>query len=160
MCRKPDVTIRPSELISPCKSALVATVVPWARPTTLSAVAPLAARILSTPRKRPIAGFAGVLATLVTCVAPDTRSTDTMSVKVPPVSMPIRNRGDADACDMRCCRSAGRIGGNMRRAGHPSQKLNIDAAIGKADGGDIELISVVRPSGLMILRMVLVVTRA
>src|SRR6266704_1052145 len=59
MCRKPLLTISPSELISPCSSALVATVVPWARPTTLSADAPQAARILLTPRSKPTAGFDG-----------------------------------------------------------------------------------------------------
>ncbi len=90
ICRKPAVTIRPSESISPCSSALVATVVPWARPATSSVVAPAAARISLTPRNKPIAGLAGVLATLVTCIAPDCVSTDTMSVNVPPVSMPMR----------------------------------------------------------------------
>ena len=37
-----------------------------------------------------MAGLVGVLATLVTRIAPDTASTQTMSVKVPPVSMPMR----------------------------------------------------------------------
>ena len=36
MCRKPSVTISPSESIWPCSSALVATVVPCARPATLA----------------------------------------------------------------------------------------------------------------------------
>jgi len=37
--------------------------------------------------------LAGVLATLVTRMAPDAPSTQTMSVKVPPVSMLMRSRG-------------------------------------------------------------------
>ena len=49
-----------------------------------------ARRIASTPRTRPIAGLAGVLATLVTLTAPEPVSTETISVKVPPVSIPIR----------------------------------------------------------------------
>ena len=43
-----------------------------------------------TPRTRPIAGFDGVLATLVTRMVPAAASTQTISVNVPPVSMPIR----------------------------------------------------------------------
>src|ERR1700722_10237856 len=100
MCRKPAVTINPSESIWPCSSALVATVVPWARLTTSCAVAPADARIAATPRTRPTAGFDGVLATLVTCIAPVPVSTATMSVKVPPVSMPMRKR-DFAACAIR-----------------------------------------------------------
>src|SRR6202051_162916 len=61
MCRKPAVTISPSELISPCSSALVATVVPWASPATSSVVAPAAVRISLTPRTSPIAGVGGVV---------------------------------------------------------------------------------------------------
>ena len=37
-----------------------------------------------------MAGLDGVLATLVTRIAPEAPSTQTISVKVPPVSMPIR----------------------------------------------------------------------
>ena len=46
------------------------------------------------------AGLAGVLATLVTRIAPDTVSTETISVKVPPVSMPMRRRAAAERPDM------------------------------------------------------------
>ena len=53
-----------------------------------------------TPRTSPMAGLAGVLATLVTRMAPEAPSTETMSVKVPPVSMPIRKRGSWGAHDM------------------------------------------------------------
>src|SRR5262249_5063230 len=53
---------------------------------------PAAARMASTPRTSPTAGLAGVLATLVTRMAPEAVSTATMSVKVPPVSMPMRKR--------------------------------------------------------------------
>ena len=100
MCRKPAVTISPSELIWPCSSALVATVVPWARLATSCAVAPADARIAATPRTRPTAGFDGVLATLVTRIVPEPVSTATISVKVPPVSMPMRKR-DFAACAIR-----------------------------------------------------------
>src|SRR5258708_360592 len=136
MCRKPALTIRPSELISPCSSALVATVVPWARPATLSGAAPAAARILFTPRTSPIAGFAGVLATLVTSVAPDTISTDTISVNVPPVSIPMRRRADAELVDM--LRTAlhqqhNRVAGRMGQPFRLSQKPNIDGVIGISD---------------------------
>src|ERR1700733_10197298 len=40
-----------------------------------------------------MAGFCGVEDTLVTRIAPEESSTQTMSVKVPPVSMPIRSVG-------------------------------------------------------------------
>jgi hypothetical protein len=52
------------------------------------------ARMSLTPRTRPIAGLDGVLDTFVTDIAPVVASTATMSVKVPPVSMPMRNRGE------------------------------------------------------------------
>ena len=44
-----------------------------------------------TPRTNAIAGFGGVDDTFVTRIAPEASSTQTMSVKVPPVSMPIRS---------------------------------------------------------------------
>ena len=79
-------------MISPCSSALVATVVPWARLVTRPRLAPALCRIAATPRTSPTAGFDGVLATLVTRIAPEPVSTATISVKVPPVSMPMRKR--------------------------------------------------------------------
>src|ERR1700733_12801416 len=149
MCRKPALTINPKELISPCSSALVATVVPWARPATSSVVAPAAARISLTPRNRPIAGLAGVLATLVTCVAPDCVSTDTMSGKVPPVSIPIRNRAAEDRDDMPgtidkltgtcACQPPPPHCGSMGRTRDPSQKPIIDDIIGKSDQPDLSI---------------------
>src|SRR5262245_47707700 len=45
-----------------------------------------------TPCTSPIAGLAGVLGTLVTSTRPVAPSTATMSVNVPPVSMPMRRR--------------------------------------------------------------------
>src|SRR5262249_37639199 len=71
--------------------ALVATVVPWAMPARSSADASASRKIASTPRTKPIAGLDGVLATLVTRIPPVLLSTETISVKVPPVSMPIRS---------------------------------------------------------------------
>jgi hypothetical protein len=59
-----------------------------------------------------------------------------MSVKVPPVSIPIRNRAEADDWDMLVAAPWG-LQRSMGRAGAPCQKLNIDAAIGKADGGGL-----------------------
>ena len=50
-----------------------------------------------TPWTSPIAGFAGVLGTLVTSTLPVAPSTATMSVKVPPVSMPMRRRPELTA---------------------------------------------------------------
>ncbi len=47
-----------------------------------------------------MAGLAGVLATLVTRMAPVPLSTETISVKVPPVSMPIRKVGWSAAAAM------------------------------------------------------------
>src|SRR5215470_2585411 len=91
MCRNPSVTIRPSESITPCSSALVATVVPCERVATSALAAAAWPRISRTPFARPIAGFAGVLATLVTSMRPVRPSTATMSVNVPPVSMPMRS---------------------------------------------------------------------
>jgi hypothetical protein len=51
------------------------------------------ARSSRDPYTSPIAGFAGVLGTLVTSTRPVAPSTATMSVNVPPVSMPMRSRG-------------------------------------------------------------------
>src|SRR6476620_9886014 len=53
-----------------------------------------------TPRTRAMPGLAGVLGTLVTATAPDAVSTETISVKVPPVSIPIRKRALLMACAM------------------------------------------------------------
>jgi hypothetical protein len=44
------------------------------------------------PLTKPIAGLAGVEATFVAAQLPVKPSTHTTSVKVPPVSMPMRNR--------------------------------------------------------------------
>ena len=73
---KPSVTMRPRPAISPCSSALVATVVPCASPARSSNEAPPASRMALTPRTRPMAGLEGVLATLVTRIAPE-RAVDT-----------------------------------------------------------------------------------
>src|SRR5262249_18434248 len=58
-------------LIGPGRSALGVTVVPWAGPATSFGEAPTSSRIARTPRTRPMARIAGVLATLVTRMAPE-----------------------------------------------------------------------------------------
>src|SRR5262249_36926937 len=68
---------------------------------------PADARMALTPFTSPTAGLDGVLATLVTRIAPEPVSTETMSVKVPPVSMPMRKRA-AVAADVIAFSMAGK----------------------------------------------------
>src|SRR5262249_11354101 len=82
-----------AERTGPCGRRWVATVVPGAGAATSSAAPPASASIFGTPCPSPIAGLAGVLAPLVTRIAPEPLSTETISVKVPPVSMPMRSCG-------------------------------------------------------------------
>jgi len=70
----------------------VATVVPWLTAVMSSPVAPTMPRIFSMPAMKPSAGLPGVLGVLVVTKVPSPSSKATTSVKVPPVSMPIRMR--------------------------------------------------------------------
>src|SRR5688572_1879647 len=76
----------------PSSSWLVATVVPWLTAVTALPSRPIRPRTLRTPLRKPSAGSAGVDGVLVVMVWPDSSSTATTSVNVPPVSMPMRTR--------------------------------------------------------------------
>ncbi len=84
--------MKPSRSTFPSSSWLVATVVPWLTAVIESPPAPSRPSTFSIPSRNPSAGFAGVDGVLVDTAAPVSSSTATTSVKVPPVSMPIRIR--------------------------------------------------------------------
>src|SRR5438105_7072345 len=129
--------------MSPCSSALVATVVPCANAATSSGVAPDRARICVTPRDKPTAGLCGVLATLVTSTAPLAASTDTMSVNVPPVSMPMRIMW------------LRRILAPLRLWEHrPQQVLHSDDCCSDAEGNAMTTVSVFGGTGFLGRRVV------
>src|SRR5215467_4089263 len=93
MNSKPSLVMNPSRPTSPSRSWLVAIVVPWLTDTTASIPWPSWASIFSRPVMKPSAGSAGVDGVLVTVSSPVDSSKATTSVKVPPVSMPIRMCG-------------------------------------------------------------------
>ena len=72
-----------------------------------------------------MAGLEGVLATLVTRIAPDAPSTLTMSVKVPPVSMPIRRWARRSVMSQRLACAAHPL---IRRVSVPAFKYGQGAA--------------------------------
>ena len=91
--RWPPVVSRPT--VAPLRSrmALVATVVPCTmrsvRPSRVATSSPIAPASRSSPSSTPTDWSAGVEGALAIRVSPS-RSTATRSVKVPPMSMPIR----------------------------------------------------------------------
>src|SRR5688572_6782242 len=76
----------------PSSSWLVATVVPWLTAVTADPGSPIRSSTLRTPLRKPSAGSAGVDGVFVVVIWPDSSSTATTSVNVPPVSMPMRTR--------------------------------------------------------------------
>jgi hypothetical protein len=70
-------------------------VVPWLTALMVSPPAPSMPRTFSMPARKPSAGLLGVDGVLVVTTSPLTSSIATTSVKVPPVSIPIRIRRDA-----------------------------------------------------------------
>jgi hypothetical protein len=72
-----------------------------------------------------MAGLAGVLATLVTRIAPEPLSTETISVKVPPVSMPIRRWARRSVMSQRLACAAHPL---IRRVSVPAIKYGQGAA--------------------------------
>src|SRR6266545_4614137 len=92
--RNPAVVRRP--VLAPLRSisALVASVVPWMRAATLAASRPASWSRVSTPCSTAWAGSLGVVRSLPTRTAPVTSSTSTRSVKVPPMSTPMREPPD------------------------------------------------------------------
>src|SRR5215467_11860812 len=93
MNSKPSLVMNPSRPTSPSSSWLFAIVVPWLTETTASIPWPSRASIFSRPVMKPCAGSAGVDGVLVTVSSPVASSKATTSVKVPPVSMPMRMCG-------------------------------------------------------------------
>ena len=88
--RNPAVVRSP--VLAPLRSisALVASVVPWMRAATLAGPRPASWRRVSTPCSTAWAGSLGVVRSLPTLTAPVASSTSTRSVKVPPMSTPMR----------------------------------------------------------------------
>src|SRR3954447_25181636 len=84
--------MKPIRSSFPSSSWLVATVVPWLTAVTALPSTPSRPSTLRTPVRKPSAGSAGVDGVLVVVVRPVASSTATTSVKVPPVSMPMRTR--------------------------------------------------------------------
>src|SRR3954468_20250132 len=84
--------MKPIRSSLPSSSWLVATVVPWLTAVTAEPSSSIRSSTLRTPLRKPSAGAAGVDGVLVVVVRPDSSSTATTSVKVPPVSMPMRTR--------------------------------------------------------------------
>ena len=74
----------------------MATVVPWLTAPIASPSASSTASTFSMPARNPSAGLAGVDGVLVVTSSPDSSSSATTSVNVPPVSMPIRIRRAMD----------------------------------------------------------------
>src|SRR3954464_14879524 len=94
----------------PSSSWLVATVVPWLTAVIAFPSRPSCPSTLRTPLRKPSAGSAGVDGVFVVLVCPDSSSTATTSVNVPPVSIPMRTRRAlmADTLGMRYRRRKGR----------------------------------------------------
>ena len=88
--RNPAVVRSP--VLAPLRSisALVASVVPWMRAATLAGLRPASWSRVSTPCSTAWAGSLGVVRSLPTLTAPVASSTSTRSVKVPPMSTPMR----------------------------------------------------------------------
>src|SRR3712207_575565 len=84
--------MKPIRSSLPSSSWLVATVVPWLTAVIAPPSSPSRPSTLRTPVRKPSAGSAGVDGVLVVVVQPVASSTATTSVKVPPVSMPMRTR--------------------------------------------------------------------
>ena len=75
----------------------MAMVVPWLTELTSEGAAPSRSRTLRRPVRKPSAGSAGVDGVFVTVSSPVVSSKATTSVKVPPVSIPIRSRLSASS---------------------------------------------------------------
>src|SRR3712207_5539295 len=84
--------MKPMRSSLPSSSWLVATVVPWLTAVTADPSRSIRSSTLRTPARKPSAGSEGVDGVLVVVVRPDSSSTATTSVNVPPVSMPMRTR--------------------------------------------------------------------
>ena len=83
----------PSASTLPSSSWLVATVVPWLTALIASpspSGSPNRPSTLSMPAMKPSAGLPGVDGVFVVTSSPEASSNATTSVKVPPVSMPMR----------------------------------------------------------------------
>src|SRR3712207_149007 len=104
--------MKPIRSSLPSSSWLVATVVPWLTAVIATPSSPSRSSTLWTPVRKPSAGSAGVDGVLVVVVRPVASSTATTSVKVPPVSIPMRTRR-----------------GSMRRY------LRAEILLGEASGG-------------------------
>src|SRR5690606_13137069 len=82
--------MKPSFSTLPSSSWLVATVVPWLTAAIASPSSSRSPRTLLMPARKPSAGLLGVDGVFVVTTLPVVWSNATTSVKVPPVSMPIR----------------------------------------------------------------------
>src|SRR5215468_10643722 len=84
-------------------SALVASVVPWISERTSAARLPASLSTVTTPCSTAWEGSLGVVRSLPTWTAPVASSTQTRSVKVPPMSTPMRvRRGEVGVMAPEC----------------------------------------------------------
>src|SRR5262245_52555838 len=105
--------MNPMPPTSPVSSWLVATVVPWLTDARSAGPAPSAPSALRMPVRKPSAGSAGVDGVLTASSSPESSSTATTSVNVPPVSMPTRIRLTVAPLSPRQCRCRDRSGGRQ-----------------------------------------------
>src|ERR671938_616792 len=131
--------MKPIRSSLPSSSWLVATVVPWLTAVIAPPSSPSRPSTLRTPVRKPSAGSAGVDGVLVVVVRPVASSTATTSVKVPPVSMPMRTRRGPMHRNLRAEIPGGEASdrGDRKRGGGNDQR---DAERGqrqgrRADGG-------------------------
>src|SRR3712207_9230480 len=113
--------MKPMRSSVPSSSWLVATVVPWLTAVIALPSSSSRSSTLRTPVRKPSAGSAGVDGVLVVVVRPVASSTATTSVKVPPVSMPMRTRRGSMRRYLRAEIPAGEAshgGGRQRGRGH------------------------------------------
>ena len=89
--RNPEVASSPTRAPFRSISALVASVVPWIRARTPAGPAPASWSSVTTPSSTACDGSLGVVRSLPTRTAPVVSSTQTRSVKVPPMSTPMRD---------------------------------------------------------------------
>ena len=89
-------------------SALVASVVPWISARTAVVAAPASCSRVTTPSSTACDGSFGVVRSLPTRTAPVVSSTQTRSVKVPPMSTPIREGWELVVMSLTSC------GGSLR----------------------------------------------
>src|SRR5262249_34168595 len=115
-------------------SALVASVVPWMSERTSAARLPASLRTLTRPCSTACEGSLGVVRSLPTWTAPVASSTQTRSVKVPPMSTPMRvRRGEVGVMAPECHGTPARARQRLVRIVHECRTY--DRGGGRRGGG-------------------------